>query len=149
MTDDDRRTNETIAKACGYTWRRTLEDGAYTYFFAGPGSTLWEFCQGPTPEEVAAWGGYDSNLFRGSFALCPDYLADPARLPEMWALCREKGQNHGCTYNDSEGAYIAFVYYDGPRDWAMMRPKKTAADDDPQRAFARALADALESEEGG
>ena len=113
MADDDRRTNETIARACGwfpcaYGWCRTC----------GPDRDT-----GQTPR-------------------VPDYIADPARLPEMWALCREKKYlwSMGEDYPVEEASYWAKV-------WGWFRvPNEKAADVKPQRAFARALADALESE---
>ena len=113
MADDDRRTNETIARACGwfpcaYGWCRTC----------GPDRDT-----GQTPR-------------------VPDYIADPARLPEMWALCREKYRVCSIVYPDGfadvevwNGYGVLKGYWNGPLGF--------------QDAFARALAAALESGEGG
>lgn len=118
MDDDDRRINETIARACGWV------EGEYDGGFAGPNCYGWHHPR----------SGRDIGL--------PDYIADPARLPEMWALCREKYRVCSIVYPDGfadvevwNGYGVLKGYWNGPLGF--------------QDAFARALAAALESGEGG
>jgi hypothetical protein len=107
MTDDDRRINETIARACGWA----------------------EFTHG--------WA--QTNLASIQLPDPPDYIADPARLPEMWALCTVKNYD----------AWVKTQLRLRPDDVAFMagvQGRWYGSDDDPQRAFARALAAAIDSE---
>lgn len=147
MDETDRRTNETIARACGVD---LTEYPAHDWATNGKGRIdylAYEAAYHNGPVCKRCGHSYCKHCSRDGAEKrlpcrtpLPDYIADPARLPEMWALCKAKGW--------------AWAFGDGPKKGAcgsvVVGPTShTIYADDPQRAFASALAAALESEEGG
>ncbi len=111
--DDDRRINERIASACG--WLREM---------CGPG-----------------WIPPDAECPEMHTDAPPDYLADPARLPEMLAYCAGR---YSLTIEISRRPHAQVFMHDA-KGWEVGR---TPSDLflPFQRAVAFALATALERE---
>lgn len=118
MTEDDRQTNERIARACGWA------------------PCVYGWCRMCGPNHDTA-----------QTPRVPDYLADPSRLPEMEKLCEDRGWSI-YTFNtlDHPGgsARTRVVRLSCMYKGLRSRADGTTT----QRAFARALDAALQAEEG-
>ena len=144
MDKDDEQTNERIARACGvdfgekpeHEWLRG-DDGEIDHFAFENGyhnglmcaRCYHSHCEHCHAEDAAAG---PCNV------KAPDYLTDPARLPEMWALCEAKGWEW---FLDSA---VGRIEIHAERWYTRHR---NDANGNPVTAFARALAAALQAEE--
>lgn len=150
MDKDDEQTNERIARACGvdfgekpeHEWLRG-DDGEIDHFafengyHNGPmcARCYHSHCEHCHAEDAAAG---PCNV------KAPDYLTDPARLPEMWALCARRYSVH---IEISRRPHAQVFMYDAQGLEVGRTPSDTFWPF--QTAVARALAAALQAEGGG